>query len=131
MFGGAGANMPSDDDPEAMKQLEQQAAAMGMSVAEYQLGVNARIRLTETLDKVELISGDDQVKIVRDGHNPAKTLTVTITEAGKALGKDEVNKKLKAALQDSADQSKKERASAQKDMMEYISTEMKKLGSSK
>ena len=129
MFTGAGEGVPSEDDPEAMQQMEQTAKAMGMSVEEYKLGMNARIRLTNKLDETRLTAGDaSTVSIVRDGHNPPKYLEVTVTEAGKALGKDEVSKKLVSALKSSSEASKTARAAAQKDMMAYISEEMKKIG---
>ena len=129
MFTGAGEGVPSEDDPEALASMEASAKAMGMTLDEYKLGINARQRLTSSLDSARLVSGDvDTVSIERDGHNPPKYLEVTITEAGKALGKDEVSKKLIAAIKASSDESKVTRAEAQKDMMMFISEEMKKVG---
>jgi hypothetical protein len=129
MFTGAGAGVPVEDDPEALLQMENTAKQMGMSLDEYKLGINARTRLTDKLDAVRLSAGDkDTVSIERDGHNPPKVLEVTITEAGKALGKDAVAKALCDALTKSSDDSKNERLDAQKDMMTFISEEMKKMG---
>jgi hypothetical protein len=129
MFTGAGAGVPVEDDPGALEQMESTARAMGMSLDEYKLGINARGRLTGKLDAVRLVAGDkDKVAVERDGHNPPKVLEVTITEAGKALGKEAVGKELTAALKKCSDDSKAERVDAQKDMMEYISQEMKRMG---
>ena len=128
MFGGAGAAAPKEDDPEAQKQLEQTAASMGMSVEEYNLGMRARARLTEELDKARVTAGDERVEVTRDGNNPPKFLEITITEAGKALGPESLSKELCANLKASSDDSRKTRADAQKDMMAFVQEEMKKMG---
>mmetsp|Transcript_5985 Transcript_5985/g.12605 ORF Transcript_5985/g.12605 Transcript_5985/m.12605 type:complete len:169 (+) Transcript_5985:106-612(+) len=127
MFGGAGDAAPKEDDPEAMKQMEAAAASMGMSVEEYNLGMRARIRLTEQLDAARLTSGDERVSITRDGNNPPKLLEITVTEAGKAMGKEALSKELCAALKAAANDSRTTRADAQKDMMAFVGEEMKKL----
>ena len=99
---------------------------MGMSVNEYKLGVAARVRLTEGMDGARITAGDSgTVAIERDAHNPPKYLKVTITEDGKTLGKEEVGKSLVSALKSSAEEAKTKRAELQKDMMTYISEEMK------
>ena len=69
---------------EAMAKIEQAAASMGMSVEEYNLGMRARIRLTEELDSARISSGDERVSVTRDGNNPPKFLEIEITDAGKA-----------------------------------------------
>jgi hypothetical protein len=127
MFGGAGAGVPNEDNPEDLKQMEDAAKSMGMSLGEYKLGMGARTRLTEELDATRLTAGKvDTVLVERDGNNPPKFLEVTITDAGKALGKDAVSKELVAALKEASDDSRKARTDAQKNMMTYISEEMKK-----
>ena len=127
MFTGAGEG--AEDNPEEEKKMEEAAKAMGMSVPEYKLGMNARMRLTETMSSARITGGDPgKVSIERDAHNPPQYLEVTITEDGKKLGKDEVSKQLVAALKSSSEEARTQRAQAQKDMMMYISEEMKKVG---
>ena len=58
MFGGAGAGLPSEDDPEQVQKMELMAKRMGMSVEEYKLGITARTRLTEKVNSVRLSAGD-------------------------------------------------------------------------
>lgn len=129
MFGGAGEGVPAEDDPEEQKKMEAAAKSMGMSVDEYKLGVAARIRLTNELNGARLVGGNkDKVAVERDGNNPPKHLEIVITDAGKALGKDGVSKELVSALKAASEASKKARTDAQKDMMQFISEEMKKMG---
>ena len=129
MFGGAGEGVPAEDDPEEQKKMEAAAKSMGMSVDEYKLGVTARIRLTNELNGARLVGGNkDKVAVERDGNNPPRHLEIVITDAGKALGKDGVSKELVSALKAASEASKKARADAQKDMMQFISEEMKKMG---
>lgn len=129
MFGGAGAGVPSEDNPEEMKKMEDAAKQMGMSLEEYKLGMQARVRMTQKLDATRVTGGSpDKVAVERCGNNPPKFLEVTITDAGKALGKDGVSAELVKALKTAADASRVSRTDAQKEMMGYISEEMKKLG---
>lgn len=129
MFGGGGVAAATEDDPEAQAQMEQVAASMGMSVDEYQLGIKARIKLSEDLNAMRIEMGDaSTVSVARDAKNPPEFLQVTITEKGKALGKDVVSQELVAALKKGADASRVGRAEAQKNMMQFIGDEMKKLG---
>lgn len=129
MFGGAGQGVPAEDDSEAMQQMEATAKALGMTVEEYKLGVNARLRLTSALDAARLTGGNaGTVAVERDGHNPPQFLEITITEAGKAQGKEAVSKQLVEAFKTCSEASKKTRAEAQKDMMTYITQEMKRMG---
>lgn len=129
MFGGAGAGVPNEDNPEEMKQMEDAAKSMGMSLDEYKLGIGARARLMSELDAARVSSGNkDIVAVERDGNNPPKLLEITITEAGKALGKDAVSAELVRTLQEASESSRKSRTDAQKNMMEYIGEEMKKIG---
>ena len=130
MFGGAGAGVPSEDNPEELKKMEDAAKQMGMSLEEYKLGINARQRMTEQLNAVRVTAGSpNTVAVERDGNNPPKYLEITITEEGKALGKDAVSAELIKALKSASDSSRTSRMEAQKNMMVYISEEMKKLGS--
>jgi hypothetical protein len=129
MFGGAGAGVPNEDNPEEMKQMEDAAKSMGMTLAEYKLGVGARARLMTELDGARVFSGNKEtVAVERDGNNPPKLLEITITEAGKALGKDAVSAELVKTLQEASESSRAARTAAQKNMMEYIGDEMKKIG---
>lgn len=115
MFGGAGAGVPSEDNPEELAAMEQAAKSMGMSIDEYKLGIGARLKLTEELDAVRLTAGNsDTVSISRCANNPPKFLEITITDAGKALGKEAVSKELVTALQKASDDSRESRTAAQK-----------------
>ena len=128
MFGGAGSGAPTEDDPEALKQMEAAAKSMGMSLEEYQLGIKARMKLNEDLSSMRVEAGNkDTVAVVRDGHNPPQMLEVTITEKGKEAGQQAVSNELVAALKKAADDSRKGRTDAQKNMMAYIGEEMKKV----
>ena len=129
MFGGGGAGSPSEDNPEAVKAQEAQARAMGMTLEEYQLGVRGRLRLTESLNALRVTGGDEATILVeRDGNNPAQHMEITITEKGKALGPETVSKELCAALKQSSEKSRAGREAAQKEMMQFIGDEMKRLG---
>jgi hypothetical protein len=129
MFSGAGSGGAMEENPEQMKMIEQTAKAMGMTVEEYQLGVSARVRLTNNMDSARVVGGDgSKVSVERDANNPPKHLQVTITEAGKALGKDAVSKALVGAFKSSSEEARAKRAEYQKDMMTFISEEMKKRG---
>lgn len=130
MFGGAGAGVPSEDRPEEMKQMEEAAKQMGMSVEEYKLGMSARVRLVEALNKARVVGGDkDTVSVERDGNNPPTFIQISITEAGKALGKEKLSTELVRALKTASDKSRETRTEEQKRMMSYIGDEMKKIGS--
>ena len=121
--------MPSEDDPEQLAQMEKAAKAMGMSLEEYRLGMTARVRLAKKLDESKVAAGDaGTVSIERDANNPPKMLEIKITDAGKELGASKVGAALVAALKTCSDEARKKRAEAQKDMMTYISDEMKALG---
>ena len=131
MFSGAGEAAPKEDgDPEETKRMEEMAAAMGMSVQEYQLGVGARLRMEKQLDELRLTGGDEAkgVTVERDANTPSKHLVVNVTEEGKALGKEGLEKELILALKASSDEAGKARGKAQQDMMAYIGEEMKKMG---
>lgn len=127
MFGGAGAGAPKEDNAEEAAQMEQTAKAMGMSLEEYTLAMNARVRLSENLDNTMVTGGKaDTVQVVRDLNNPAKTFDIKITEAGKALGQEGLSKALIGALKKSGDEARVGRGAAQKQMMEYIGEQLKK-----
>jgi hypothetical protein len=126
MFGGAGAGKPTEDSPEEAAQIEQTAKAMGMSVDEYMIAMNARTKLAETLDSTMITTGSiETVLIERDVNNPPKSLDIKISEAGKAMGTDALSKELCSSFKKSADDARKGRADAQKDMMTYISEQLK------
>jgi hypothetical protein len=130
MFGGAGAGVPSEDRPEEMKQMEEAAKQMGMSVEEYKLGMSARVRLAEALNKARIYGGNsDTVSVERDANNPPTYLQIKITDAGKALGKENLSSELVKALKNSSDKSRDARTEEQKRMMSFIGEEMKKIGS--
>jgi len=129
MFTGAGEGMPMEDNPDEMKKLEEAAKTLGMSVDEYKLGITARIRLTKSLDEARCLGGNkSKVAVERDGNNPPRFLEVTITDAGKALGKEALGTELVSALKSASDEGKKKRSEAQREMMTFISEEMKKMG---
>ena len=126
MFSGAGAGKPAEDNPEEQAQMEKAAKAMGMSVDEYAIAMNARVKLQETLDQTIVKAGKaDTVAVERDVNNPPKTFEVTITEAGKALGPEAVSKELVAALKKASDDARTGRAEAQKTMMGFITEQLK------
>jgi hypothetical protein len=129
MFSGAGAGMPSEDNPEELAKMEQTAKAMGMTLSEYKLGISARVRLTNELDAARVTAGKKNlVTVVRDGNNPSKYLDITITQEGKNLGRTALSDELCKALKLTAELSRTKRTEAQKSMMSFISDEMKRLG---
>lgn len=126
MFSGAGAGRPKEDNPEEAKQIEAAAKAMGMSVDEYMIAMNARRQLAETMDKTMVSAGKaDSVAVKRDVNNPPKTLEITITEAGKGLGPEGLSKELCANLKKASEEARKGRAEAQKNMMQFITSQLK------
>jgi hypothetical protein len=91
MFGGAGGGSPTEDDPEMEASIVQGAAAMNMSVDEYKLAMRAREQLVKTMDSKIVNAGDkDTIFVERDVNNPPRKFDITITEAGKALGREAV-----------------------------------------
>ena len=127
MFGGAGAGAPKEDNPEEAAQMAQTAKQMGMSLEEYTLAMNAQVRLRDLMDSTMVKTGKaDTVLIERDLNNPAKKFEITITEAGKAQGKEALSKELIATLKKSSDEARVGRGKAQKEMMDYIGEQMKK-----
>jgi hypothetical protein len=126
MFGGAGAGSPKEDNAEDMKSMEKTATAMGMSVDEYKVAMNARLKLAETLDGTMVTGGKaGTVLVERDVNNPPKKFEITITEAGKALGQEALSKELCAALKSASDSSKSGRQEAQQKMMAFITDQLK------
>lgn len=130
MFSGNALDVEEEEDDEKRAQIEQMAKAMGMSVEEYQLGMNARARMESSIDDLRVVGGDisQGVSVERDGNMPPKHLVVTVTESGKAMGKAKLEKALVDALKSASEKSKVGRTEAQKDMMKYISDSMKKMG---
>ena len=70
--------------------------------------------------KVYTIGDADTVQIERDANNPPRKFDVTITEAGKALGREEVSKKLVDALSKGSDAAAKGRTEAQQEMLKWV-----------
>ena len=129
MFSGGALDVTEEDDDEKQAQIEQVAKAMGMSVEEYQLGMNARVRMEGAINDLRVVGeGGTGVSVERDGNMPPVHLVVTVTEEGKATGKDKLEKALVEALKSASEKSKVGRDEAQKDMMKYISDSMKKMG---
>ena len=128
MFGGAGAGAAMEDDPEAQAQIEAAAKSMNMSVNEYKLGMKARMKLAEELDNARVQAGNDKVSISRCANNPPKFMDITISDGGKAAGKEALSKELCTALKSASDASRMTRQEAQKNMMLFIQDEAKKLG---
>ena len=130
MFSGGALDIEEEEDDEKRTQIEQYAKAMGMSVEEYQLGMNARVKMETAINDLRVIGGDEAngVTVERDGNMPPRHLVVTITEEGKAKGKEVLEGLIVDALKSAADKSKVGRDQAQKDMMAYISDSMKKMG---
>mmetsp|Transcript_17138 Transcript_17138/g.27794 ORF Transcript_17138/g.27794 Transcript_17138/m.27794 type:complete len:165 (+) Transcript_17138:121-615(+) len=127
MFGGAGAGTPAEDDAEGEEQMKQAAAAMGMSVAEYKLAMQARTKLQDAMDSRIVTGGkSDTVLVERDVNNPPKKFDITITEAGKALGREAVSKALVDALQTCSDAAKKGRQEAQQEMLKFVQNQSPK-----
>jgi DNA-binding protein YbaB len=130
MFSGGALDIEEEEDDEKRTQMEQYAKAMGMSVEEYQLGMNARVRMETAINDLRVIGGDaaNGVTVERDGNMPPRHLVVTVTDEGKAKGKEAMEKLIVDALKSAADKSTVGRNEAQKDMMKYISDSMKKMG---
>ncbi|KAL3945229.1 MAG: hypothetical protein SGBAC_000702 [Bacillariaceae sp.] len=126
MFSGAGEGKPKEDNPEEAAAIEQTAKAMGMSVDEYMIAMNARTQLAKTMDETFVTAGDAaKVEVKRDVNNPPKTLEVTITDAGKGLGQEDLSKELCASLKKASDEARTGRAEAQKNMMNFITQQLK------
>jgi hypothetical protein len=130
MFSGGALEIEEEEDDEKRAQIEQMAKAMGMSVEEYQLGMNARSRMENAINDLRVVGGEESsgVFVERDGNMPPKHLVVTVTEEGKKVGKAKLEKMLVEALKSASEKSKVGRDEAQKDMMKYISESMKKMG---
>ena len=131
MFSGGALDVEEEEDDEKRTQIEQMAKAMGMTVEEYQLGMNARLRMEDAINNLRVVGGDVTtmgVSVERDGNMPPRHLVVTVTDAGKAMGKAKLEKNIVDALKSASDKSAVGRNEAQKDMMKYISESMKKMG---
>lgn len=131
MFSGGALDVEEEEDDEKRAQIEQMSKAMGMSVEEYQLGMNARLRMEDAVNDLRVVGGEEStgVTVERDGNMPPKHLVVTVTDEGKAMGKVKLEKTIVEALKSASEKSKGGRDAAQKDMMDYISSSMKKMGS--
>ena len=132
MFSGGALDVEEEEDDEKRTQIETMAKAMGMSVEEYQLGMNARKRMEDAINDLRVVGGDVEsmgVTVERDGNMPPRHLVGTVTDAGKAMGKAQLEKNIVQALKVAGEKSAEGRNEAQKDMMKYISDSMKKMGS--
>jgi hypothetical protein len=126
MFSGGGAGAPKEDNPEEEEAMRQAAASMGLTPDEYKLAMAGRVRLAELMDSTVVAGGNaDSVLVERDVNNPPKKFDITITEAGKAKGKETVAKELVAALKSASDKAKKGRMEAQVEMNKFIASKMK------
>jgi len=127
MFSGAGAAAPMEDDEGKVAEMEKVAKAMGMSLEEYQLGMNARARMEQDINDLRVTGGDASkgVSVERDGNSPPKHLVINVTDEGKAMGKAALEKELVSALKDAGEKSKEGRQEAQKKMMQFIAEQMK------
>jgi len=149
MFGGSGGKslaLEEDDEDEdgssstpkgdglnadQRKQMEMMAKAMGMTVDEYMLGMNARMRMEQDISNLRVVGGESTkgVTVERDGNSPPKFLKVILTEEGKSkLGRVGVEKEVVAALKSAGEKSKKGREQAQQKMMQFIAEQMKTMG---
>ena len=128
MFSGAGEETPKEDESGQLAEMERIAKAMGMSLEEYQLGMNARMRMEKDIEELRVTAGDDLVKVERCGNSPPKHLIITVTDEGKALGKADLETKLLKCLKDASDEGKKGREKAQQNMMQFIGDQMKSMG---
>jgi hypothetical protein len=121
MFGGAGGGSPTEDDPEMEASIVQGAAAMNMSVDEYKLAMRAREQLVKTMDSKIVNAGDkDTIFVERDVNNPPRKFDITITEAGKALGREAVSKDLVNTLEKAKTAAGKGRQEAQQEMLKWV-----------
>jgi len=124
MFGGAGAGSPAEDDEAAEEAITNAAAAMGMSVAEYKLALQARQQLANSMDSKIVTGGkSDTVLVERDVNNPPKKFEIKITEEGKARGREAVSKDLVAALKTASEAARVGRKEAQQDMLKWVQSQ--------
>jgi len=127
MFGGAGAAAPKEDNQGEVQKMEQMAKSMGMSLEEYQIAMNARTRMEESINNIRAVGGDANKGISAevDGNSPFKHLVVSITEEGKSLGKAAVEEAIVSALKAASANSKKDQETAQAEMMTFIGDSLK------
>ena len=126
MFSGGGDGaMKEDASPEQLKALEDAAKAMGMTVDEYQLGINARMKFEAAIGALRYSAGDDDIGLEVDGRAPPTHLVVKISEAGKAKGQDAISAGLAAAFKKTAADARGGRQAAQNEMMKFIQEAMK------
>lgn len=130
MFTGGALGVEEEEDDAKRAQIEGMAKAMGMSVEEYQLGMNARLKMEEAIDELRVVGGEEGsgVTVERDGNMPPKHLVIAVTEAGKEMGKEKLEGAIVKALKDANEKSEVGRGEAQKVMMTYITDSMKKMG---
>mmetsp|Transcript_61584 Transcript_61584/g.70765 ORF Transcript_61584/g.70765 Transcript_61584/m.70765 type:complete len:167 (-) Transcript_61584:192-692(-) len=124
MFGGAGAGSPTEDDPEQEAAIAAGAAAMNMSSDEYKLAMRAREQLVKMMDSKIVESGNaDTIMIERDVNNPPKKFEVTITDAGKELGREILSKEIVKALDKCKIEAAKGRQEAQQEMLKWVQSQ--------
>jgi hypothetical protein len=118
--------MPDLTD-EQKANMEGQAKMMGMSVEEYSLAMQARQKMEEAINNIRAVGGNEgTVTVEYDGNAPAKHMEVTITDAGKALGKAALEQEILSAVATAKAEAKTASAAAQTSMMEYIKTQLEK-----
>lgn len=125
MFSGGGESAAKEDDPEAAKAIQEAAKAMGMSVEEYQLGINSRLRFEKSIGELRFKAGDDDIGVEVDGKSPPEFLEIIISSDGKAKGAEAISNELKAAFAKTSTMGREGRMAAQQDMMKYIQEQMK------
>jgi hypothetical protein len=126
MFSGGGDGaMKEDASPEQLKALQDAAKAMGMTVEEYQLGINARMKFETAIGELRYSAGDDDIGLEVDGRAPPTHLVVKISEAGKAKGQDAISAGLAAAFKKTSADARGGRQAAQNEMMKFIQEAMK------
>jgi hypothetical protein len=125
MFGGGGEGAIKEDDPEKRKAIEQAAKAMGVTVEEYQVGMNARLKFEKELTDMKVTGGNNDIGVECDGRVSPDNLVIKISEAGKAKGKEAVSTELASAFKKVSETARTGRAEAQKTMMKFIQDQMK------
>ena len=116
--------MAVDSSAKDAEGLANAAAAMGMSAEEYKLAMRAREQLVKSMDAKMVKGGNaDTVLVERDVNNPPKQLDITITEAGKELGRDALSKKLVDAINKGSEEARKGRQECQQEMLKWVQSQ--------
>jgi len=125
MFGGTGATPEADPEKEA--QIEAAAKSMGFTVKEYKLVLKMQENLANAVNSLRVTGGSvvKGVTVELDGNSPAIHIKISITDAGKALGKAMLEKELVSALKEATDAAKKGQQTAIQKMNQDIAEELK------